>query len=434
MSILDDLSISRKQARSIALANADASKSQMNLWHGAVRSGKTVGSLVKFLMKMADGTDLTGESVVIGRTRDTVYRNLIAPLQDPKIYGPWAEHVRYNRGAPTADIFGQEVHVIGASDVRSEAVIRGMTIKRSYCDEISLMNEDFVNMLVSRHSVEGAWLGATTNPDGPKHPLKVNYIDRAAEMGHRIFHFELEDNRRFLPDGYIENLSRQYTGLWHDRFIKGLWTMADGVIYECFDPARHVVDTLPTMQRVLAVGVDYGTTNPTRGIKLGLGDDNRLYAMAEWAPGTGTTADRETGLRAFCATDRPDYVFVDPAAAEFKVQLQRGGWGGGGADSPPPYANGMNRVGAGIGLVSALLSTDQLLIHSSCTELLGEIPGYVWDTKAAQKGEDAPVKLNDHAVDALRYAVATSRPMWQPFLPQIDAAKRLPDERIEVAA
>ncbi|MBM4575793.1 hypothetical protein GS415_06790 [Rhodococcus hoagii] len=40
------------------------------------------------------------ESVVIGRTRDTVYRNLIAPLQDPKIYGPWAEHVRYNRAHP----------------------------------------------------------------------------------------------------------------------------------------------------------------------------------------------------------------------------------------------------------------------------------------------------------------------------------------------
>ncbi|MGW2095768.1 PBSX family phage terminase large subunit [Promicromonospora sukumoe] len=426
MSILDELSISRKQARSIALANADASQSQMNLWHGAVRSGKTVGSLVKFLMKMADGADLTGESVVIGRTRDTVYRNLIAPLQDPKIYGPWAEHVRYNRGAPTADIFGQEVHVIGASDVRSEAVIRGMTIKRSYCDEISLMAEDFVNMLVSRHSVEGAWLGATTNPDGPKHPLKVNYIDRADEMGHRIFHFELEDNRRFLPDGYIENLSRQYTGLWHDRFIKGLWTMADGVIYECFDPAQHVVDKLPDMQRILCVGIDYGTTNPTRGIKLGLGVDNRLYAMAEWAPAQGTTAELERSLRTFCDTDVPDYLFVDPSAAPLKLQLNRDGW--------TNYANGSNKVSAGIGLVNALLSTDQLLIHHSCTELLGEIPGYVWDTKAAEKGEDAPVKLNDHAVDALRYAVATSRPMWQPHLPTIDAAKRLPDERIEVAA
>ncbi|MBM4516224.1 hypothetical protein GS432_06540 [Rhodococcus hoagii] len=49
----------------------------------------------------------------------------------------------------------------------------------------------------------------------------------------------------------------------------------------------------------------------------------------------------------------------------------------------------MNRVGAGIGLVSALLSTDQLLIHSSCTDCSG-IPGYVWDTKAAQKGETRP--------------------------------------------
>ncbi|AEV51971.1 PBSX family phage terminase large subunit [Prescottella equi] len=430
---LDGLAVSAKQLRSIALANADASKGRVNIWHGAVRSGKTIGSLVAFLAGVAAAPE-QGEIVVIGRTRDTIYRNLIGPLQNVAMYGTMVEHIRYNRGAPTAEIFGRTVHVIGASDVRSEAVIRGMTISLAYLDETTLVAEEFFNQLVARMSVPGSRIFTTTNPDGPRHWLKVNYIDRAEERGHKVFHFNLEDNRAYLPEGYIEGLEAQYTGLWHDRFVKGLWTMADGVIYECFDPARHVVDTLPTMQRVLAVGVDYGTTNPTRGIKLGLGDDNRLYAMAEWAPGTGTTADRETGLRAFCATDRPDYVFVDPAAAEFKVQLQRGGWGGGHADSPPPYANGMNRVGAGIGLVSALLSTDQLLIHSSCTELLGEIPGYVWDTKAAQKGEDAPVKLNDHAVDALRYAVATSRPMWQPFLPQIDAAKRLPDERIEVAA
>ncbi|NKV28166.1 hypothetical protein GS921_00015 [Rhodococcus hoagii] len=95
------------------------------------------------------------------------------------------------------------------------------------------------------------------------------------------------------------------------------------------------------MQRVLAVGVDYGTTNPTRGIKLGLGDDNRLYAMAEWAPGKGTTADRSKSLREFITTDTPDYLFVDPAAAEFKVQLQRDGF--------MNVANGMNKVSTGIG-------------------------------------------------------------------------------------
>ena len=426
MSILDELSISRKQARSVALANGDASQSQINLWEGAVRSGKTVGSLVKYLMKIADGADDPGENVIIGRTKDTIYRNLIAPMQDAAMYGPWAEHVKYNNGASTANILGQTVHIIGSSDVLAEKIIRGMTIKRSYVDEWTLVKPDFTNQLIARHSVAGAWCGGTTNPDGPRHDLKLNYIDRAAEMGHRVFHFGLEDNRAHLPDGYIENLSRQYTGLWNDRFIKGLWTMADGVIYETFDPARHVVDTLPAMQRVVAMGVDYGTTNPTRGHLIGLGVDNRLYVMAEWAPGGGTTSTRSKSMRQFLdANQQPDYIFVDPAAAEYKLQLRQDGF--------TNVANGSNKVKAGIGVVNALLSTDRLLIHSSCTELLGEIPGYVWDSKAAEKGEDAPVKLNDHAVDALRYGVFSSRPMWQFSIP-IDAAERLPDERIEVAA
>ncbi len=82
MGILDELSISRKQAYSIATANADASRSQINLWHGAVRSGKTIGSLVKFEIKLADAPS-TGENVLISRTRDTAYRNVIAPPDGP---------------------------------------------------------------------------------------------------------------------------------------------------------------------------------------------------------------------------------------------------------------------------------------------------------------------------------------------------------------
>lgn len=419
---LNGLRMSQKQLESFAHADADASKGRVNIWHGAVRSGKTVGSLLAFLVGVANAPE-QGEIVVIGRTRDTIFRNLIGPLQDNNMYGVMAQHVRYNRGAPTADIFGRTVHVIGASDVRAEAAIRGMTICLAYVDETTLVAEEFFNQLVARMSVQGARIFTTTNPDGPRHWLKTGYIDRADERGHKVFHFELDDNRAYLPDGYIEGLQAQYTGMWHDRFIKGLWTMADGVIYESFNPAHHVVDRLPDMQRILGVGIDYGTTNPTRGIKLGLGVDNKLYAMAEWAPGSGTTTDHSRSLRQFINTDAPEYLYIDPAAAVFKVQLQRDGF--------TNYLNASNKVGAGIGVVASLFTTEQLLIHTSCTELLGEIPGYVWDAKAAEKGEDSPVKLNDHAVDALRYAVATSRPMWQPYLPTLDAVKRLPDERIE---
>jgi PBSX family phage terminase large subunit len=415
--------LTRKQALSIARANTE-----IVIWHGAVSSGKTIGSLIKFLMVIPTAPT-TGEIVIIGRTRDTVYRNIMQAFMDPEIFGQFTEHVKYNRGAPTAEIFGRTVHILGSSDVRAEATIRGMTISLAYLDEATLVSKEFFSMLHTRLRVKGfrCQLFVTTNPDGPRHWLKTGYIDRARELGIRVFHFTIRDNEQNLPDGYIRNLELQYTGLWRKRFIDGRWTLAEGVIYESFDPDLHVVSELPPMQRLLSIGIDYGDTNPTRGILLGLGDDSRLYAVAEWAPGKGTSADRSASLRAFMSQHTEvEFLFVDPAAAGFKFQLNRDGYAN--------VANASNAVDSGIKVVASLLSTRQLLIHESCTNLLNEIPGYVWDAKASEKGEDAPVKIDDHAVDALRYAVATSRPMWQPYLPNLDAAVKLPDERIEAAA
>lgn len=398
------LPISDKQADSIGRARADASRSQINLWHGSVRSGKTIGSLFAFLMRVAEAPD-SGEIVIIGRTRDTVFRNLVAPMQDVSLFGPMVEQVVGNRGAPTITILGRRVHVIGASDVRAEAIIRGMTINTSYVDEATLVAEDFFSMLMSRHSVPGAWCGLTTNPDGPRHYLKTKFIDRAEEMGHRVFHFCLEDNEAYLPDGYIDALKRQYTGLWYDRFIDGRWSLAEGVIFDQFDPARHVVDTVPPVRRVIALGIDYGTTNPTAGVLAGLTDDGRLCLMAEWAPPAGTDTDLSARLREWMGHQpAPEYVWVDPAAASFKLQLHR--------DGVRRVGNADNHVVDGIRTMAGLFATDQLIIHESCTNLLDEIPGYVWDGKAADKGADKPIKLDDHFTDAARYAVHTTRALW----------------------
>jgi PBSX family phage terminase large subunit len=416
--------ITRKQALSIARANTE-----ICIWHGAVSSGKTIGSLIKFLMVIPTAPS-TGEIVIIGRTRDTVYRNIMKAMQDPEIFGQFAEHVKYNRGAPTAEIFGRTVHILGSSDVRAEATIRGMTICLAYLDEATLVSKEFFSMLHTRLRVKGflCQLFVTTNPDSPRHWLKTEYIDRAKELGIRVFHFKLEDNRGNLKDGYIENLERQYTGLWRLRFIDGEWTMADGVIYSMFDPKRHVVDKLPTIVRKFAIGIDDGVQHPAAGILLGLGEDNKLYVIAEWAPPSGTPADRSKSLRKFVQEHgEPDYYFVDPSAAALKIQLNRDGFGN--------VANAANKHKLGIGLVSSLLSAGEMLIYGpDCPNLLSEIGGYVWDPKAAERGDDEPIKLFDDFCDAWRYAVATARPMWQPYMPHIHAATTLPDERIEVAA
>lgn len=421
-----------------ALASVQHSTARLNVYEGSVRSGKTIGTLIDWIKFCRNGPD--GNLLMTGRTERTVINNLILPIQE--MLG--TSRVSINRGTGTVDICGRTVLVIGANNEQARTKIQGLTLAGAYVDEASTLPESFFNMLTSRLSVHGAQLWATCNPEGPRHWFKLNWLDRAKlwidHNGNIIdnrgafltlppedenrpldlhrFSFTLDDNAHNLDPEYVASTKGMYSGLWYQRMILGLWTMADGMVFDMFDPARHVVDTLPEMQRIIAVGVDFGTTNPTAGVRVGVGIDNRLYLMDEWAPRKGAAVDElEAGLAQYCAINPPDWVYVDPSASPLKVFMQKRGWSN--------YLNGNNKVALGIGIMAALFSTDQLLIHRSCTHLLDELPGYVWDAKKAKKGEDTVVKLNDHFIDAARYGVATSHQDWQHMVPNMNADKRL---------
>jgi len=66
--------------------------------------------------------------------------------------------------------------------------------------------------------------------------------------------------------------------------------------------------------------------------------------------------------------------------------------------------------------VSTLLGAGRLKIHESCRGLIEEMGTYVWDEKAQARGEDKPLKQNDHGCDALRYAVRGLRRVWRPWI------------------
>ncbi len=95
--------------------------------------------------------------------------------------------------------------------------------------------------------------------------------------------------------------------------------------------------------------------------------------------------------------------WIDPAAADARLTLQHH------HDLDMRAAN--NAVREGLSAVSALLSPDaagraHLLVHDSCAHTIEEIAGYVWDTTRSRgDAPDRPLKRNDHAMDALRYAV-----------------------------
>lgn len=409
--------LSDKQVLSIHQATG-----RLNLWEGAVRSGKSVGADFAWF-NFIRNAPTTGELVMMGRTKETLTRNVINVLKEPSIFGPLARTVAYTDGANQATILGRQVHILGANDIQSEAKVRGMTVTGVYIDEATIIPEATFQQTVARMSVAGARLFATTNPDSPHHWLKRDWIDRA-DPDLRVFHFGLDDNP-FLDPAFVAYLKRQYTGLWRRRFILGEWCAAEGAIYECFDETRHVVQAheIPFITTWLCVTVDYGTTNPFHALMIGVGLDKRLYVVAEYRWDSRakqrqlTDTDYSRELRTWLTRIRipgtelegvsPQYVIVDPSATSFRVQLHRDGL------SPWPADND---VLDGIRLTASLFVNDQIRISAQCPELIREMYGYSWDAKAQEKGEDKPLKVNDHGVDALRYGVKTTEGVWRSLL------------------
>lgn len=406
--------LSPKQITSIA----ESSQARISIWAGAVRSGKTIASLISFLVALAKAPD-HGLVVIVGRTLQTIERNVLDPLQDHSLFGALSDHVHHTRGATTAVILGRTVHLIGAADARAEGRLRGLTACLAYVDEATLLPEGFWTQLLARLSVPGARLLATTNPDGPAHWLRANFLLRAAELNIASWHFTLDDNPALAPE-YVKALKAEFVGLWYRRMVMGEWCLAEGAIYDMWDPDRHVVTDLPMMRRWIGMGIDYGTTNPLSAIVLGLGVDDCLYFTHEWRWDSKqqrrqlTDVEYSAKLREWL-TDlkhpeskvvgiRPQWVVVDPSAASFIQQLWQ--------DKLAP-AQGDNSVLDGIRTVASLLARDKLKVHASCSGWINEVGGYSWDPDKAAKGEDAPMKVDDHSMDAGRYVVKTTEVAWR---------------------
>lgn len=416
--------LSSKQVSSVV----ESTRAKIALWVGAVSAGKTIASLFAFLfaVRLCKGTGLI---IIVGKTLQTIERNILAPLMDDRLFGELARQVVHTKGSGVALILGKEVHLVGANDARSEEKIRGSTVELAYVDEATLLPPGFWEMLVSRLRVAGARLLATTNPGSTRHWLRLEWILNAATKNMLVFHFTMDDNPQYFEGGdpgpaYIADMKASYSGVFYDRMIKGLWTNAEGAVFDSWDREKHIIPfaSLPAMQRILGVGIDYGTTNATSAILLGLGVDRKLYAIDEWRHDSRANEIRITNgaivkgitgwLGAIELPDGsrplPEWLILDPSAASLRVEMQDRG-----VTNAFP-AN--NEVVYGIQTVSNVLDHGQLIISDRCTGLIGEMSEYAWDPKATERGEDKPLKINDHSVDALRYVVTTTETNWRPYL------------------
>lgn len=422
--------ISPKQEQSIREATV-----QVCVWEGAVRSSKTIAQILRFLMAVPAARQ--GRIVILGRTRESIYRNIFEPMMDRELFGDIAPHVKYTLGAPTAKILGRVVHVIGANDKQAEDKIRGMTVALCLVDEITVIPEGAFKMMLSRLTAPGAMLLGSTNPDSPAHWLKRDYLDRLDELPNwRSWHFVLDDNIA-LSDQVKANLRANYTGLWYRRFILGEWVAAEGAIFDMFDPkvgGGNVIrwEELPEIRELIAVSLDYGTTNPTAALLLGVSAETdhlgrptpRLFFIDEYRHDSKVAqqklTDAELG-REFVrwlnenhlpssTSSRlvPRFTIIDPTAASFGVELRKAhGITATAADNDVLY---------GIRTMASLLAEKKLLVTDRCQGLIRELPGYSWDPEKTLKGEDAPIKVADHSIDAGRYGITTTENIWRRYI------------------
>lgn len=371
---------------------------EMIIAEGAIRSGKTVSMIDSFLMWSISEHE-NQQFIIAGKSMGALKKNVLNPMF--AILTAKGIPYRYNRSDHFIEIGSNIYYCYGAPTEASQDVLQGLTAAGAYADEVALLPKSFVDQMLARCSVEGSRYFMNCNPEGPYHWFKTEFIDKAKEKNAYLLHFDMDDNLT-LSERVKDRFKRMFSGVFYKRYILGLWVQAEGVIFDMFNEDRHVVPTIDRAYTDYKVACDYGTQNPTT---FGLwGKYNRKWYKIKEYHYDGremgkqkTAAEYSRDLRVFVGDLDPD-IILDPSATAFKVQLEEDGF---------YVIDAINDVKNGIINMGTALIDELILYNDVCKETFREFSSYVWDPKAAKRGEDKPTKQNDHQMDADRYFVNT---------------------------
>ena len=386
----------------------------INLLDGSVRSGKTVSMWPKILY--ACRYAVPGWRIIAASSKASAYRNLLNDIFN--LVG--SSRYSYNVQSGMMKLCGSDWMVLGAGDEGAEKAVRGMTGSVAFIDELTKVPQSFYNMLVSRLSPDGARLYATTNPDTPSHWVKTDVIDNQElhKAGDLFYmHCTMADNPN-LSQSYIEKMKRQYRGSFYKRFIEGQWVTAEGAIYGDYWSDEILYDDAELPAHLLnpedhAIGLDYGTVNPFAGVE-GLDDGTTLWIDREFWYDSATEQKQLTDaeyvrllgkwIKESKIRDANPRIVIDPSAASFRAACVSEGWWMKDAD---------NEVLEGIKTVSSVMGAKKIRINRKCENLIRELRNYAWDDKAAKRGEEKPMKVQDHSADACRYLIRDIFKPWR---------------------
>lgn len=371
---------------------------RINLLEGSVRSGKTYISLARWGMWVRQ-RPLDELFMMVGKTRETLQFNCVNML-DELTGGQFKASPKANTGW----LYGHEVRLIGASDEKATAKIKGSTLAGVYIDELTEIPESFYQMCLSRLSRPRAVFLATTNPDSPRSYVYTDIIQND-EIDRKVWTFLLDDNT-FLDPAYVANIKREYTGVFYERYILSKWALAEGLVYPRYD---NTVEATERAYSEFCVSMDYGTMNPTAMLLWGRTGGDTWYCIREYYHSGRDTQELKTDMEYYeelerlCADVPAEpggkiQLIIDPSAASFIAVVQK--------HHRFKVRRADNDVLNGIRNVSSALTQGKIWFNDCCKNTIEEFGLYSWDDRATV---DTVIKANDHAMDAVRYFVRTKK-------------------------
>jgi hypothetical protein len=371
------------------------------LLFGGSRSGKTTVLVMAIIYR---ALRFAGSRHLICRyrakdARSSVLRETLIPWLDNTIGKNGYSYLAHESMITLFN--GSEIWIGGLGDKEQADKILGHEYNTIYFNEISQLSYAAVTTAYSRLAmrIQGCrnLFFYDCNPGSPLHwAYKIFVLKKTFLSGDPLEKPELyqsmllnpQDNCENLPEDYISDILDGLPEKQKARFRDGQWVKAEGVIYDRFDESMIVkVSELPERFDRYAAGQDFGLN--ITFVKIGwLGDV--VFVLADYGAFNMTTQsfNEELGARGLlaCPFDMGLPVYCDPAGGERLQEI-----------TGSVKAN--NSVDSGIDFINAKIERRQFYVCENCTGVLSEI----WDYCRDESGQI--VKVNDHYMDALRYAV-----------------------------
>ena len=201
-----------------------------------------------------------------------------------------------------------------------------------------------------------------------------------------------------LSEKTLSRYESMFSGVFYDRYIRGLWVVAEGLVYQFGE--ENITDEIPESGDYY-ISIDYGTLNPFSAGLWCVNEDKAVRVAEYYYSGRDMKVQKTD--EEYCdeveklAGDRYiRAVIVDPSAASFITALRR--------RSGFSVRKANNDVLDGIRVTGRLLKNGKLKVHRSCKDAIREFGLYRWDD---EKNSDQVIKESDHAMDDTRYMCNT---------------------------